>query len=401
MKIMFVSTPGVGHVQPLLGLALAARQRGHAIAWATAHDAWPGLHAHDITTLEVGVPFAQCRAEARDRWPHAPHHGRAQAAHAFPHLFGTVIFNHMRQALGQAMDDWQPDLVINETAALAAPWAAHQRGLPHITHAFGLPVPAAILQDTTTAVAPAWHAVGLDVLPCAGLYAHGAIEIAPPSLLAAHGQVTQTLHTLRQRASSVTGTPYDRLPPPLPAILPGQGGVPWVYASFGTLHDEGPAFGSMLLALAGVAARFVVTSPRHTAPPMVIEGALNTWLCGYLPQHLILPHCQAVVSLGGSGTVLAAIAQGSPQLCLPQGADQFRNADALVACGAGLMLEPEQATPARIAEAVQALLHDPQLRHAAQRLAAETAAMPSPLDVMQALESPHSLAKETPCAAHS
>jgi hypothetical protein len=387
MKLLFVSTSGVGHVQPMLGLALAARQRGHAIAWATAPDAWPLLHAHDITTLAAGVTFAQCRNETRQRWPHAPRGGRAQAAHAFPHQFGTVIFAHMLRPLAVAMDAWQPNLVINESGALAAPLVATQRGVPHITHAFGLPIPADILASTTAAVAPAWHAAGLDVPTCAGLYAHGGIEIAPATLLAAHGHAPQAARSLHQQAASITGSGKDRLPESLIRLMQADDKRPLVYATFGTLFDQGPAFAQLLRGLANLPARVIVTSPCLPQMPEAATPPPNTLLCGYVPQHLILPHCQAVVSHAGSGTMFGAIAHGLPQLCLPQGADQFRNADALVATGAALMLEGEQVNSAAIHTAMQELLHQPAVRACAQALAAETAAQSTPDEVAMVLQS--------------
>jgi UDP:flavonoid glycosyltransferase YjiC (YdhE family) len=391
MKLMFVSTSGVGHVLPMLGLALAARHRGHAVAWATAADAWPLLHANGITTLAAGVPFAQCRAETRARWPQAPSAGRAQAAHAFPHQFGTVIFEHMLQDLGAAIDAFEPDLVVNETGALAAPLVARQHGVAHITHAFGLPIPSDILHAATRAVAPAWHAAGLHVPPCAGLYEQGAIEIAPPSLQAAHGHKPQALRVWQQQAASVAGSVASRqingLSESLVNFLQADRTQPLVYCTFGTLFDHGPAFARMLQALAAVAVRFVVTSVSQSAATLLWPLAPNVYLCGYVPQHLLLPHCQAVLSHAGSGTMFGALAHGLPQLCLPQGADQFRNADALVTCGAALMLEGDHTTDSHIAAAVQRLLQEPDLRLRAQALAQESAAMPTPDEVVTALES--------------
>ncbi len=386
MRMLFVSTPGIGHVLPLLGLARAAQQRGHAVAWATAADAQPLLQAHGIPLLAAGVPFAQCRDETRARWPQAPRAGRAQAAHAFPHQFGTVILEHMLRPLGAAVDSFKPDLVINETGALAAPLVACLRGLPHITHAFGLPIPSDILHSTTCAVAPAWQAAGLQVPPFAGLYEHGAIEIAPPSLQAAHGHAPQATRVWQQQAVSAAGTEADSAPAELKAFMQADTTQPLVYVTFGTLFDQGPGFVQLCQALAALPARFVLTSVSHTAATLSLPAACNTWLGGYVPQHLILPHCQAVVSHAGSGTVFGAIAQGLPQLCLPQGADQFRNADALVGCGAALMLQGESTTVAQIQAALQQLLAQPQVRQRAQVLAAETAAMPTTADVVQALE---------------
>ena len=73
-------------------------------------------------------------------------------------------------------------------------------------------------------------------------------------------------------------------------------------------------------------------------------------------------------------------------MLLPQGADQFHNAEALGASGAGVTLEPGKATPAAIRGAVRRALEDPGLRAGARRIAAEIAAMDSPATVIEGLE---------------
>jgi hypothetical protein len=65
----------------------------------------------------------------------------------------------------------------------------------------------------------------------------------------------------------------------------------------------------------------------------------------WLPQSLLLPHTDLVVSHGGSGTVTAALAHGLPQLILPMGADQLHNADRVQELGIGRTLPAARATP--------------------------------------------------------
>lgn len=96
----------------------------------------------------------------------------------------------------------------------------------------------------------------------------------------------------------------------------------------------------------------------------------------YIPQADVLPHCQAVVSHGGAGTTLGALAHGLPLLVIPQGADQYANADAVVAAGAGRRLSRDEATAPAICDAVRALLDDPDLRRAAENVQTEIRAMP-------------------------
>ena len=108
----------------------------------------------------------------------------------------------------------------------------------------------------------------------------------------------------------------------------------------------------------------------------------------FVAQTEVLPRSAVVVSHAGSGTFLGALAHGVPQLCLPQAADQFRNAEGGVRAGAALALPPVEATPETIAAAVQRLLEGSSFTAAAQSVAAEIASMPSPADVVSALVPP-------------
>ena len=68
----------------------------------------------------------------------------------------------------------------------------------------------------------------------------------------------------------------------------------------------------------------------------------NVHVHQYIPQELLLPHCAAVVTHGGAGSTLGALAFGLPLLVVPQGADHFYNADRVVAAGAAVQLMPDR-----------------------------------------------------------
>ena len=105
----------------------------------------------------------------------------------------------------------------------------------------------------------------------------------------------------------------------------------------------------------------------------------------FVSQTAVLPHCDAVVSHAGSGTVLGALGLGLPLVCVPQMADQFRNSAAVAKAGAGVVLRPGEAGPEPLAAAVQAVLGANGYRRAAAALAAEIAAMPAPAEVVPRL----------------
>jgi UDP:flavonoid glycosyltransferase YjiC (YdhE family) len=77
---------------------------------------------------------------------------------------------------------------------------------------------------------------------------------------------------------------------------------------------------------------------------------------------------------------------GLPQVCLPQGADQFLNAKAVATSGAGLSITPDAASGDSIREAVATVLSDEFYRKAAHRVAASIESMPPVEDVAAVLE---------------
>ena len=98
-----------------------------------------------------------------------------------------------------------------------------------------------------------------------------------------------------------------------------------------------------------------------------------------------MTRCSAVVSQGGSGVMLGALACGLPQLVLPQGADQFRNAEICTPTGAALALMPPDATPVAIGESLRRLMSEASFASAARRLRDQIAAMPDADAVVSSL----------------
>jgi UDP:flavonoid glycosyltransferase YjiC (YdhE family) len=85
-----------------------------------------------------------------------------------------------------------------------------------------------------------------------------------------------------------------------------------------------------------------------------------------------MPRAAAMVSHGGSGSTLTALAAGVPQAFVPLFVDGPANAQRVADLGAGIVAGD-------LRSAVEALLHDPSYATAARRVADEIAALP-PID---------------------
>jgi UDP:flavonoid glycosyltransferase YjiC (YdhE family) len=392
MRLLFVSVPAQGHVRPLLGLALAARAAGHEVDWVSGPDVSALLGAHGWENTPVGVSMLAALDGFRRAYPGlAQQPGREQAALAFPRLFGDGLAFPMLAGLEAVVARRRPDLIVHEPAALAAPLVARSCGVPHVVHAFGLPIPASLLHLAAQAMTPAWERAGLFVPADAGVYGSGSIEITPPTLRALAAAPESAPFVLTQRPASVTALPGECLPAPLVRMLEASRGRPLVAVTFGTLHRGGPVWTQLLRALEDLPAQCVVTTGPLVSPLPPEALPPHVFMAAYLPHEALLPHCQLLVSHAGAGSALAALSLGLPQVCLPQGADQFRNADVLAACGAAHVLDAGVLDAPPDAAAIHALileaLADASLAGCAARLRDEIECMPLPRDNVGRLES--------------
>jgi UDP:flavonoid glycosyltransferase YjiC (YdhE family) len=103
---------------------------------------------------------------------------------------------------------------------------------------------------------------------------------------------------------------------------------------------------------------------RPAVSAQAIRVPPNIETVPYADHDHLLPRCAAVVTHGGLGTTLRALAHGTPLLLLPLGRDQQFNAGRVAEFGAGICL-PVDASPGEIASALVELLAQPQFRKAA------------------------------------
>jgi len=145
-------------------------------------------------------------------------------------------------------------------------------------------------------------------------------------------------------------------------------GRPLVVVGLGTTAmDEGPVLQRVLQALGDAPVRVVATVGDHL-DLVDLPSPANVHLTRHVRHAAVLPWASAVLSHGGLGTVLAALAHGLPQVCVPLGREQPLNAAAVERVDAGCTIEPA-AGPDAIREAVGRALSDMELRAGAARMA--------------------------------
>jgi MGT family glycosyltransferase len=100
-----------------------------------------------------------------------------------------------------------------------------------------------------------------------------------------------------------------------------------------------------------------------------LHAPANVVIHDWLPHSAVLPHAAAVVTHAGHSTVMAALAEGVPMICMPMGRDQNSNAERVAALGLGRTISKD-ATSAEIRAALHEVLSNESYRIAARRMAA-------------------------------
>jgi UDP:flavonoid glycosyltransferase YjiC (YdhE family) len=360
MRVLFTTLPLSGHFYPLIPIARALADADHEVGVASRPAfAAPVAHA-GFRHFPVGsdrVDFFQ-RGAFADLWPR----------HALLDILALAA-------------TWSPDLIVRGALEYGGCLAAEALGLPHA--AVGVNAGGDLFRrDQLAAPLGALRAAyGLPPDPgLAMLDRYLTLRPFPPSFQNPARPVAPTAHFVRPMLGDRAG---EEGLPAWVATLPDR---PVVYVGLGTVLNEPKIFRAFLAGLCDETLTLIVTVGRDQDPADYGPQPGNVHIERYVPLSLLLPHCDLVVTNGGSGTLTAALAHGLPLVVVPIGADQPENAARCAALGLGRVVPPADLTPETARQAVLAVLGDPACRAAAARLRDEIAALPGPEHAVTLLE---------------
>ena len=292
-----------------------------------------------------------------------------------------------RYALGDTPDrlddlmsvtaSWRPDLIVFEPCDLAAPIAAAALGVPTVHHSFGRALAAECYERSAEHVEPLWRQAGLTMPALCGTYDGQYVDICPPSLQ--RREMPPSVRVLPLGPMSPT---QADTPPPWLRELPER---PSIYVTLGTVFNDLDRLRLLLDAFAHVDANVVMTIGRDNDPADLGLIPGNAVVERFIPQAMLLPHMNAVVTHAGSGSMLAALAHGLPMVMLPEGADQFENADACAALGVSRWVAAEDVDVDAVGLALSTVLSHPSYSQCAAAIRKEMSAMPDPDTVAKAI----------------
>ncbi len=356
-----------GHVFPAVSLARGMARRGHEVVVET----WPQWRG---AVEDAGLAFA-----GADEYQVFP-----------PPKEGSPGGGEAALALMSLLEDFRPDVVVNDVLTLAPALAAEKYGcawatlVPHVYPAGnrGMPLFATGALPPRSGLGRGFWKLSDRLLERGlvrgreDLNAQRKVAGLPPTERF-HGGMSPDLVLVATYPQleyprpwpdhvHVTGPMPFEIPHP-DTDLPG-GDDPLVLVAPSTSQDpDNRLVRASLAALAGEPVRVVATTNR-VVPSRPIPVPSNAVLVDWLSYSQVMPQASLVICHGGHGTVARALADGVPVLTCPAAGDMNETAARVTWAGVGLSVKWSLTGARSLRWAVAEVLGDPSYRDRAREI---------------------------------
>ena len=367
MRLLFTFAGGSGHLEPLISLASAAQAAGHEVAFSGRPWMCPKVESLGFLAFPAGSDSGLTPVRRPLAAIDVEHEIRMVGAG-----FAYRIARERAAALLPVCAEWQPDLMVCEELDFGAMIIAEHLALPFAT-VLVIASGALVRADVVTAPLNKVRA-DYDLPPDADLAMlsrYLMMSPFPASFRDPDFPLPATAHAIRPLVPNSDA--------PAPVWLSQLSDLPTVYFTLGTVFnvESGDLFQRVLTGLRDLPINLIVTVGRDIDPAEFGTQPHNVHIEQFIPQSLLLPQCDVVVSHGGSGSVMGTLLHGLPMVLIPMGADQPLNATRCETLGVARVLDALTVTPQAVRDAVTQVLQDASYRHAAERLQAEIDALPA------------------------
>jgi MGT family glycosyltransferase len=299
----------------------------------------------------------------------------------------------------ELLGDWRPDVVVFDWLLIAAPIAAEHAGIPAVALVHcpyplpargapplfsgqkpmgGLVGPArdrllnAMTSRFTAAGLPTLNDVraehGLSALKDWNDQVRGVRAIyvmtAPELDFSSKAQLPANVHYV--------GPAFEPFEKEWESPWPSENTDPLVLISFSTSYMNQRALAQRVLdAVAGLRIRALLTA-GPALDPSQLRIPDNARSVAFVSHRTVLPHAALVITHAGWQTVNAALADGVPLVCIPDGRDQPDNAARVVLAHAGVRVS-KKSSPEKLRHVISEALEDESIKQGARAMASALA----------------------------
>jgi MGT family glycosyltransferase len=368
--IAMVGVPAVSHVLPSLEIIRELVARGHRVTYANGHA---------VAELVTGtgaefVPFDSTLPVADNDWPEDP-------------IGAMSVFlddaMHVLPQLSAVYDDDPADLYLYDIGGYAVRAIAERQGRPLVQLS---PTYVAWREEESAEGSVLQQIMQLPGAPeyfdriAAWAKKSGATTADGPGFVGRPPRALAMIPRAMQPHADQVDPDVASFVGPCFGERADQGG--WtrpagaekvLLVSLGSAYTRQPEFYRRCVeAFGGLPGWHVVLQiGKYVDPAELGEIPENVEVHSWVPQLAILKQADAFVTHAGMGGSSEGLSTGVPMIAVPQGAEQFDNADRLVELGVARRVDTADATAEALREALLALTSDPEVARRSARLQAE------------------------------
>jgi MGT family glycosyltransferase len=370
MHIAMIGIPAVSHIRPSLEVIRELVSRGHRVTYAN------DPYVADLIAASGAelVPYKSTLPVADNDWPEDPIGAMG------------VFLDDAMQALPQlreAYDGDPADLYLYDIASYPARVIAESQGRPLVQLS-----PAMVAWDgyEEEVAAPLWQLPGADEYRARfteWIASSGATTLDMDAFAGRPSRALALIpKAMQPNADRVDTTTVTFVGPCFALDAAGDG---WarpanaenvLLVSLGSAYTRQPEFYRQCLGAFGNLDGWHVVLQIGKYVEAEELGAIpsNVEVFDWVPQRAILEQADAFVTHAGMGGSSEGLLAGVPMIAVPQGADQFMNADQLVALGVARRIDTADATAEALRTALLELVGDPEVAKRSAALSAEAKA---------------------------
>jgi MGT family glycosyltransferase len=369
-KFMFIVPPFMGHMGATLSIGSELIAKGHTVAWVSA-VALPERLIPKGGECIVPKKELTGKEKVLEQMLEKVNEGKSRAPlESVKFIYEDVLVpmnRYMVPGVSRILDDYKPDIVINDLQAFSGAICAYRKKIPYAT---SITTPVGVFEALGLHKVTQWEAKQvIDLQKEFGIQEEKKIINSPdlnlvycPLDFTNPSNLPDNYHfvgpALKNRPSG-TGFDWDALT---------KSKYPKIMISLGSLlKGERKEFFTKIIEAFG--------GKPYTIVAVVEKDLFPEWPANFIvqlpaPILELLPRMDAVISHAGPNTVLETLFFGLPLVVIPMLYDQYHIASQVEYTGTGVRLMNKKLKAAYLQEALRNILSENKYKEAAQKMRA-------------------------------
>lgn len=361
-KYLFVVPPFSGHINPTLGIGEKLLDQGHNVGWVSVDPVLECRIPKGADFILLEFPMDDTEQKKVEQQLEELSKRSVYGLDSLKFLYEDVLVpmnTKMFDPIIQVLDNYKPDVVINDHQLFAAAVAAKLKNIPYAT---SVTAPAAIKEDVSFPNIHKWESEQIvNFQKIHGITSEYRLDCSSLLTLVYTSQEFFGDNNFSDNYQFI-GPIIKR--PPLNQksfdfdVVKNKGNKKNIFVSIGTMfdHTQKKKFFDKVVEAFAEDILYNVIVVSH--PEIFDTLPSNFHVYEFVPQLELMPYIDVVVCHAGHNTVCEALYNAKPLVVLPVAYDQSFVASCVTSSGCGIRLNFNRFKSQQLKEAIEMIFSD-------------------------------------------